>query len=740
MADTIKIGNLDISAFKVGSSDCKIYLGTVLLYPQSPTPPTPTGSTCYEVISTPITSYTSTTYDSVFTYKDTKWYMKNNINQYEEYGIYDSANTLSSLTYYEGKLAVIGETEYQYSGGSWSVVGSYAESSVTYTIDDTYPSPYVGQELATTFKIPYAEVESISMVEFSIRGDNNDELNVMIESSGEWTDYSYRDSEWNEYSGEITEDGEYFYLSLPSEAPQSIVISEINYLGSESFHLIATSKQLTVKYEEKDVPLAKAYSSVADMELDVCPTVGIGQYGVVGNNAYKFSNNEEWAYVSDVKFIGGYGGEVVNVIECGSSSSLTQLEVKPTYITSSITNVYLGNCITYIEYGAFQNCTSLTTLSIPNSVTNIGNSVFYGCTNLVNIDMPSGLTSLGQSVFYNCQSLRSISIPDGVTAINQTVFSQCRSLSSCTFGNGVRTIGNGAFQNAGLVSLHIPSGVTSISANAFTSCASLTSITVDSNNSVYDSRNNCNALIKTSTNELIVGCRNTTIPNGVTTIGNSAFVNCYGLTGNLDIPNSVTTIGSNAFRPCSGLTSITIGTGISSIGLYAFYGCSSLTSITINATTPPTLSDANAFTNTNNCPIYVPCGSVDRYKAASRWSSLASRITCVQPKTLQWVTFNNGDTIPSDLEIYGVSGLASNLVSTFMMYGDNIEFTDEGRGKCSVHIGWMEYRYCYEEDGLSMSSNLEYIFSNISNSCKLDSYTVSNGVTVGGTIKLYIYA
>ena len=108
--------------------------------------------------------------------------------------------------------------------------------------------------------------------------------------------------------------------------------------------------------------------------------------------------------------------------------------------------------------------------------------------------------------------------------------------------------------------------------------------------------------------------------------------------------------------------------------------------------------------------------------------------------TLQWVTFNNGDTIPSDLEIYGVSGLASNLARTFIMYGDNIYFSDEGRGKCAVHIGWMEYCYCYEEEGLSMSSNLEYIFSNISNSCKLDSYTVSNGVTVGGTIKLYIYA
>ena len=131
-------------------------------------------------------------------------------------------------------------------------------------------------------------------------------------------------------------------------------------------------------------------------------------------------------------------------------------------------------------------------------------------------------------------------------------------------------------------------------------------IEVDSNNTTYDSRNYCNAIIETATNKLIVGCKNSTIPNTITSIGKYAFYNCTRLTGTLTLPNSITSIGS-----------------------YAFYGCSGLTSITIEATTPPILINLNAFNATNNCPIYVPLASVETYKAATNWNSLASRIQAI---------------------------------------------------------------------------------------------------------------
>ena len=118
------------------------------------------------------------------------------------------------------------------------------------------------------------------------------------------------------------------------------------------------------------------------------------------------------------------------------------------------------------------------------------------------------------------------------------------------------------------------------------------------------------------------------IPDGVTSIGNSIFRNCSGLTS-VTIGDGVTSIGNYAFGYCSSLTSITIPVGVTSIGDWAFYVCSKLKSIIITAVVPPTLSNVNAFQDTNNCPIYVPAASVDAYKTANTWSNLADRIEAI---------------------------------------------------------------------------------------------------------------
>ena len=192
------------------------------------------------------------------------------------------------------------------------------------------------------------------------------------------------------------------------------------------------------------------------------------------------------------------------------------------------------------------------------TVTSIGNNAFDGYTGLASIEIPNTVTSIGDCAFRSCEGLASLEIPNSVTSIGYNAFVLC----------------------TGLKSIEIPASLTNIENSAFSSCSGLESIVVAEGNTVYDSRNNCNAIIETATNTLLQGCQNTTVPSSVTSIGHSAFYLCTGLKS-IEIANSVTTIADYAFGGCEGLTSIEIPNSVTSIGDYAFERCRALTSVEI---------------------------------------------------------------------------------------------------------------------------------------------------------------
>ena len=295
-------------------------------------------------------------------------------------------------------------------------------------------------------------------------------------------------------------------------------------------------------------------------------TLTIQGSGAMTNYASSFSH-PWYAYRTDISSV---------IIEEG----VTSIGDYAFYNCSGLTSITIPNSVTSIGYCAFSDCSGLTSVTIPNSVTGIGSGAFQHCSGLTSVTIPNNVTSIGSSMFSSCSGLTSINIPNSVTSIGGSAFQYCSGLTSITIPNSVTSIGGFAFEGcSGLTSITIPNSVTSIGSVAFRNCSGLTSIIVELENSKYDSRNNCNAIIETTSNTMIAGCKTTIIPNGVTSIGEYAFCGCSGLTS-ITIPNSVTSIGHGAFQN-SGLTSITISNNVASIDYGAFSRCTSLASLTI---------------------------------------------------------------------------------------------------------------------------------------------------------------
>ena len=290
------------------------------------------------------------------------------------------------------------------------------------------------------------------------------------------------------------------------------------------------------------------------------------------------------------------------------------IKKKTNELIVGLKNTKIPDSVTSIGYGAFSGCSSLTEIKIPNSVTSIGDWAFYACNSLTEIKIPDSVTSIGEYAFSGCSSLTEIDIPDSVTSISVGVFEDCSSLIEIKIPDSVTSIGDLAFGGCGsLTGIDIASNVTSIGYYVFNCCSSLESIKVAVDNQIYDSRENCNAIIEKETNELIIGCKNTKIPNNVTSIRDDAFSGCSGL-AEIEIPDSVTSVGTGVFSDCSSLESIKVAPdnpiydsrencnaiietetntlirgckntkipeGITSIGENAFSECSSLKSIKI---------------------------------------------------------------------------------------------------------------------------------------------------------------
>ena len=412
--------------------------------------------------------------------------------------------------------------------------------------------------------------------------------------------------------------------------------SSVTTIGNNAFYECTGLESITVL---ATTPPTLEYNSFAYVSSSTPVFIPDGTYEVYSNSAWsRFQLTEQSSFivfadpVVEALCVSNWGANgKLYPFQAAAVTSLGSVFKRNPDITSFNELQYFTG-LTEIHLRDFYNCTSLTSIEIPNSVTYIGSEAFLGCTSLTSVGIPNSVTSIGSFAFRRCSSLASIEIPGSVTSIGDCAFLDCTSLTA----------------------IEIPNSVTSIGSRPFQGCTSLASIVVAPDNTVYDSRDNCNAIIETAANELAEGCKATVIPNTVTSIGDWAFYGCTSLTS-IEIPSSVIIIGLLAFAECTGLESITV-----------------------LATTPPILGD-NVFYNVDSTiPVYVPCGTLAAYQAHYRWNVFSNIIDPCAEVTqtmnlstgVNWVSFNVEITLDS---------LKAALVAAMPVSGVTIAAKDDGQ-------------------------------------------------------------
>ena len=388
----------------------------------------------------------------------------------------------------------------------------------------------------------------------------------------------------------------------------------------------------------------------------------------------------------------------------------------------------IPDTVTTICDEAFSWCKRITSLTIPDSVTAIGDFAFGLCENLTSLTIPNSVTSIGGSAFYDCSSLTSLTIPESVTTMGSNPFIGLtlqidnRSPHFYVEDNVLFTADKKQLVAycSTQTSYSIPNSVTSIGDSAFKDCSSLTSLTIPNS-------------VTSIGNRAFSGCSrltSLTVPNSVTAIGDRAFSYCESLTS-LTIPNSVTSIGDRAFSDCESLTSLTIPNSVTSIGRRAFRNCSRLTSLTIPNSV--TSIGNNAFDScTRLTSLTIPdsvtsIGDCAFYKCKSLTSlTIPNSVTSIGNSAFEGCSSLTSLTIPASVTTIWVnpfSGLTPQLdnQSPHFYVENNVLFTADKKKLIA---------YCSTQTSYTIPNSVTAIGNSAFSVCtRLTSLTIPNSVT-----------
>ena len=298
------------------------------------------------------------------------------------------------------------------------------------------------------------------------------------------------------------------------------------------------------------------------------------------NSATLYFENEPLTEIS-LKGISSLPGEVfhgvknrMNVIMDDSVVSIGE----SAFLSSGLTSIRFSKNVSQIQDDCFKECYYLERVSLPEKIKELPESLFSSCFALKEATLPSDIDEIPSSLFENCYALESVSLKEGFKDIGTNAFSGCRKLSSILFPSSLERIEAGAFSKCtSLRKIHIPKNVVEIKQGAFSTTSGVEEVSVDRENSVYHSKMNT---ILDREGNVLYGCKDSVLEEGIRKILPQAFFGCYGLK-KLSLPSSLESIGDYAFSN-SCLESLEIKENLNDIGKNAFTGDSELKEIKVS--------------------------------------------------------------------------------------------------------------------------------------------------------------
>lgn len=293
---------------------------------------------------------------------------------------------------------------------------------------------------------------------------------------------------------------------------------------------------------------------------------------------------------------------VENIYDFGVLYGLKEMRIPSSvsYISGAYSHELLRSIIVdenNATYDSRDNCNAI--------IKTASNKLIIGCSNTT---IPSSVVEIGMYAFSNAWPYQEVVIPDGVKKIDSDAY----------------------YGNYGLKRIRLPKSLEVLNEHSFESCHEITEILVDKENPVYDSRNDCNAVMETASNTLVLGCSGTVIPESTKSIGDYAFYSRLKSVTSLNIPDNVSDLGRNAFG-CDGFTSCTINTIVLPTQLSHIdrpFGTSTIKEIVSKQEIPCDLTEQGTWENGvfftdnqkyKNCILYVPKGSKEAYIQAEEW-------------------------------------------------------------------------------------------------------------------------